>query len=116
MPGYYAAPGGHLEYGESFADCAIREIAEETRLSVTNEYFLMIGNYNLDSKHYVDIDMVVDRPTGEPITKEPDKVSEWKWYKHENLPSPLFIVTERMITAYLNKFLLMLMPLQFNKC
>jgi 8-oxo-dGTP diphosphatase len=29
-------PGGHIENGESFADCAIREIKEETGLDIFN--------------------------------------------------------------------------------
>ncbi|HEY9773073.1 MAG TPA: NUDIX domain-containing protein [Planktothrix sp.] len=100
MPGYYAAPGGHLEHGETFAACAAREVLEETNLSVTNVRFLMIGNYNFSGKHYVDIDMVVDCPVGDPVAAEPDKCSEWKWYHKDELPAPLFVVTKRMIEAY----------------
>ena len=34
MNGLYAAPGGHLEYGESFVECASREVKEETGYDV----------------------------------------------------------------------------------
>ena len=37
MNGYYVMPGGHVEYGESFRQAAIRELAEETGLRITNE-------------------------------------------------------------------------------
>jgi len=104
MPGYYAAPGGHLEYGETFAECATREVKEETNLDVANVRFLMIGNYQFGTKHYVDVDMVADCSEGEAVANEPDKCSEWKWYHRDQLPSPLFIVTKRMIEAYINGF------------
>jgi 8-oxo-dGTP diphosphatase len=34
-PGW-SFPGGHVEHGESFCDCAIREVKEETGLDVQN--------------------------------------------------------------------------------
>jgi 8-oxo-dGTP diphosphatase len=32
--GEYAWPGGHLEYMESFAECAAREVMEETGMQI----------------------------------------------------------------------------------
>lgn len=31
---YWVLPGGRIEYGENFADCAIRELKEETNLDI----------------------------------------------------------------------------------
>ena len=31
---FYAAPGGHLEYGESFEECASRELYEELNIRI----------------------------------------------------------------------------------
>ena len=36
--------GGHLEYGESFAECALRELAEETGLKATSASFVTANN------------------------------------------------------------------------
>src|SRR5580658_2031606 len=58
MPGYYAAPGGHLEHGESFAACAKREVFEETGLEATSVRLLTVGNYLFGDKHYIDIDVI----------------------------------------------------------
>lgn len=102
IPGVYAAPGGHLESGESFADCARREVLEETGLQATDVRFLCLGHYQFGSSQYVDVDMVANCPEGTPIAMEPDKCFEWKWYQIDDLPSPLFLVTRRMIDAYLS--------------
>jgi 8-oxo-dGTP diphosphatase len=102
MPGYYAAPGGHLETGESFVQCARREILEETGLRATDVRLLCIGHYKFGDRQYVDIDMIATCPDGDPLAKEPDKCAEWSWYEMDSLPSPLFVVTKRMIDSYLS--------------
>jgi len=57
--GTYALPGGHLEYGESFEECAAREVLEETGLEVGELRFLTATNSVFDDvkKHYVTIFM-----------------------------------------------------------
>ena len=54
--GTLQCPGGHLEYGESFAECAKREVLEETGLDVDNFEFLAATNDIFGTgKHYVTI-------------------------------------------------------------
>jgi hypothetical protein len=50
-------PGGHLEFGESFFECAKREVLEETGLSVSNFRVLAVTNdiMEMEKKHYVTI-------------------------------------------------------------
>ena len=51
--GEYAFPGGHLEYMESFEDCAKREIAEECGVEVVNIRFNYVANVaKYAPKHY----------------------------------------------------------------
>ena len=53
----YGNPGSHLEYGESFEECIIREVLEETNLIIKNPEFLAITNdiFEKEQKHYVSI-------------------------------------------------------------
>ena len=53
--GSYALTGGHLEHGETFEQCARREVLEETGLEIQDVTFLSsIENfYREEGKHYV---------------------------------------------------------------
>lgn len=99
--GAYAWPGGHLEYMESFEDCAKRETAEETGMNITNVKFLRLMNLkDYAPKHYVDIGLIADWQNGEPQILEPEKCEGWDWYDIDNLPQPLFSTISTYIEAY----------------
>jgi 8-oxo-dGTP diphosphatase len=89
--GEYAWPGGHLEFGESFEECAKREAMEETGIEIKNIRFLRLLNLKDYAKHYVNITIVADWESGEPQLIEPEKCEGWGWYDLDNLPSPLFV-------------------------
>jgi 8-oxo-dGTP diphosphatase len=101
--GYYAAPGGHIEFGESFEQTARREVREETGLEITDLRLLSVGNYFFSRadglRHYIDIDFVCEAPAGDPQLMEPEKCDGWAWYDLDAVPQPLFIVTQRMIES-----------------
>src|SRR5687768_10187999 len=89
--GEYAYPGGHLEYLERFADCAAREVMEETGMQIGAVRFLRVMSSRAYApKHYVDIALLAEWASGEPEVREPDKVESWAWYELAELPSPLF--------------------------
>jgi 8-oxo-dGTP diphosphatase len=89
--GEYAYPGGHLEFGESFEDCARREALEEAGVEVKNVRFLRLDNVTkYKGKHYVDIALAADWKSGEARVLEPDRTEDWQWYSLDNLPQPLF--------------------------
>src|SRR4051794_34741939 len=55
--GTWAPPGGHLDMGESFEDCAIREVREETGVTISEPRFLAVTNdvFVDEGKHYATI-------------------------------------------------------------
>ena len=56
--GTWALPGGHLEFGESFAACGLREVAEETGLVLGANHALHLVNVQnclFSDAHYVTI-------------------------------------------------------------
>ncbi|MBI5126178.1 MAG: NUDIX domain-containing protein [Candidatus Taylorbacteria bacterium] len=99
--GEYAWPGGHMEYMESFQDCAKRETLEETGIQIHNVRFLRLMNLKTYApKHYVDIGLIADWKSGEPEIMEPEKIEEWNWYDINELPEPLFSSIPSYIEAY----------------
>ena len=99
--GSWQFPGGHLEYGESLAACAAREVTEETGLMVrgirpvtfTNDIFAAEG------KHYVTLYMLADYVGGTPEVLEPHKCARWDWFRWDALPQPLFLPIENLLRA-----------------
>lgn len=99
--GEYAWPGGHMEYMESFAECAAREVKEETGIEIKNVRFLRLLNLkDYAPKHYIDVGLVADWKSGEPQIMEPDRIEGWAWYKMDQLPKPLFSAIPTYVEAY----------------
>jgi 8-oxo-dGTP diphosphatase len=114
--GTLALPGGHLELYESWEQCALREVLEETNLEL-DETTLQLAHVTNDpmpqeSKHYVtiflmgkcrrrpaaDVDVEVDpsspvqqqkQQQQRPITMEPDKCEGWHSYSWKELQDKL---------------------------
>ena len=73
--GAWSYPGGHLEFGESWAECARREVAEETSIKIKNLRFGTITNdiFEKENRHYVTICIIADYDSGEVKLLEPEK-------------------------------------------
>ena len=75
-------------------------MSEETGLEIENIRFLRLMNLKeYAPKHYIDIGLVADWKSGEPMVREPDKVESWGWYDLDNLPQPLFATEPSYLEA-----------------
>ncbi|WP_369310838.1 NUDIX hydrolase [Providencia rettgeri] len=105
---YWSIFGGHVDPGETFETCAIREIKEEIGIDITNPTVFGISNnlqtYQQEGKHTVSICLHVeyngDKP---PQIMEPDKCESLMWVSPNALPEPHFEASRNAIELWLNQ-------------
>jgi 8-oxo-dGTP diphosphatase len=98
--GTWTMPGGKLEYGESFEDGARREVLEETGVSLNGVKVICVNNDKNEYAHFVTIGLFSDSFSGEAKVMEPDEIVRWDWFSLDNLPSPLYFPSAKIIENY----------------
>ncbi len=103
---YYSIPGGHLEEGETFEDCGIREIYEETGIRVRSVSVKAVTNdletWKESGKHYISVILFSNDFEGEPVLMEPEKCEGWIWADPFDLPEPHFAASRNGIDCYIH--------------
>jgi len=99
--GTWSFPGGHLEFSESWENCAKREVMEETGMKIDKLIFATCTNdvFTIEDKHYITIYMKANWKSGEPQVLEPDRMVKWQWFDWDNLPSPIFLPMQNLIKS-----------------
>ncbi len=99
--GTWCFPGGHLEFGESWEDCARREVKEETGIAVTNIKYVACTNdiFTDESKHYITVYMQADWKSGTARVLEPDRMVKWQWFEWDSLPKPFFLPLQHLVES-----------------
>ena len=81
----YAFPGGHVENGEAFAESVIREIYEETGLTIKNPQLVGVKNWPLDTGgRYIVFCYKATEFTGSLQSSEEGEVF---WMKKDQIPN-----------------------------
>ena len=105
---YYSIPGGRLEDGETFKECAVREIKEETNIDISNPEVIAVTNnlqtYRNEGVHFISIVLLARRFSGTPEIMEPDKCGELLWVDLDNLPMPHFDASQKAVECYLGNY------------
>ncbi len=76
----YTLPGGHVEPGESFVDAVLREMKEETGLTVHDPRLVGVKQFPIENGRYVVLLFKAEKYEGELVSSE-EGTMEWIPYE-----------------------------------
>lgn len=101
------AASGHVDEGETAKMAVVRECAEELGIDVKIKdlSFVHLSHRvsNTGGRTYYDIYFVVNKYHGIPKVIEPDKCSELRWFKIDNLPNEIIDIRKIALDNYRNE-------------
>ena len=103
--GTWTMPGGKLHFGETFEQGAIREVMEETGIKLNSAKVIAINNDIVENAHFITVGLLSEDFEGQAKVTEPEEITEWQWFSLDNLPSPLYFPSEKILKNFKeNKF------------
>jgi len=92
----FSVPGGMVDTGETPEIAAVRELQEETNITVDPKNLKLFhqDETSANGRMFENFYFVTTLRTGEPVNKEPHRHSELDWYPLDELPDdtmPLII-------------------------
>lgn len=73
---------------------------EETNLDISELEVFSVSDDIQPNKHYVTIQIIANKYSGDLKIMEPTKEDEWKWYDLDNLPNNIYTPTKHFIEKY----------------
>ncbi len=101
----WTMPGGKLHFKEEFKDAAFRETLEETGIEINKDKLEIISVTNdiVRDNHFITIGFLCRDFSGNPKVMEPDEITEWRWFGLDDLPSPVFFPSAKILKNFHNK-------------
>ncbi len=101
--GTWTMPGGKLHFGETFEDGAKREVLEETGITLNKLSVICVNQDIIGTAHFITVGLFSDAFSGKPKVMEPDEITEWRWFDLNNLPSPIYFPSAKVLENYKQK-------------
>ncbi|MBE0695945.1 MAG: NUDIX domain-containing protein [Anaerolineaceae bacterium] len=101
--GLWEFPGGSVEFGEKLSDALRREIREEYGMEIEVGALLDVVDHILpgEGQHWVSPTYVCHPLSGEPRILEPGKCTAIGWFKAEDIPDVLTVISQYNLAHYL---------------
>lgn len=102
--GNWAVPGGHLDVGETLAECALRELWEESgvKAEIAQQFGYVEQPINISNKHYFHFGFLIkDFDASDLKIGESEDFTEWKWFDLNQVPPNLAPSQREMIIKFL---------------
>ena len=100
--GWWAWPGGEVEFGETLTTAIRRELLEEFDMVIEPLRQIAAFDHLLEGgqEHWVSVAFVARHLSGEPRIKEPGKCSDFGWFSLDHLPARLTVLSQEHLLAY----------------
>jgi len=106
--GNYSMVAGHVDPGETFTQCIIREAEEEAGILLKPEdlHIVHVMHRNsgaAENNERIDVFFIAEKWGGEIVNKEIHKCDDLSWFDLENLPENILPYIKQAIDGIKNK-------------
>jgi len=102
--GNYSMIAGHLDPGETFTQCIVREAEEEAGIILDPEdlkvaHVMHRNSGTAENSERIDIFFITDKWEGKITNREPHKCDDLSWFDLNNLPENVIPYIEQAING-----------------
>ncbi len=106
--GNYSMIAGHVDPGETFTQCIIREAEEEAGILLKPKDLEVVhvmhrNSGTSENNERVDVFFIAEKWDGEITNKEPHKCDDLSWFDLDNIPENIIPYIKQVIEGIRNK-------------